>query len=75
MLQPVIKETPTITEYKELKDKMERLAKTCYENHKSAWECWNNGEPVKIWWDADGNLCIEYESGEWYHYNPKGEWW
>ena len=34
-----------------------------------------NGEPVKIWWDANGDLCIEYESGEWYHYNQRGEWW
>ena len=34
-----------------------------------------NGEPMKIWWDANGDLCIEYESGEWYHYNQRGEWW
>ena len=75
MLQTVIKGTSIIAEYKEQKEKMEQLASTCYEKHKSKCECWNNGEPMKIWWDADGNLCIKYESGEWYNYNQKGEWW
>lgn len=26
--------------------------------------------------DESDNLCIEYESGCWYHYNAtRGEWW
>ena len=32
-------------------------------------------EPVKAWFDFEGNFCIEYESGKWWHYNDKGEWW
>lgn len=28
------------------------------------------------WRDENGNLCISYENGKWYHYNTeKGEWW
>ena len=32
--------------------------------HKEAVEDWKEGEPVKVWFDMDDNLCIEYESGE-----------
>lgn len=75
MLHTVIKGTKTIAEFKELKEKMEHLTETYYNNHKSAWENWENGEPTKVWFDMDGNLCIEYENGKWWHYNEKGEWW
>ena len=40
-----------------------------------ACEHWNEGGLAKVWIDKDGYLCIEYESGEWWHYNDKGEWW
>ena len=30
---------------------------------------------IKAWFDFEGNFCIEYESGKWWHYNDKGEWW
>ena len=75
MVHTVIKGTKTIAEFKELKEKMEHLTEVYFNNHKSAWENWENGEPVKAWWDSDGNLCIEYENGKWWHYNEKGEWW
>lgn len=75
MVHTVIKRTKTIAEFKELREKMEHLTEVYFNNHKSAWENWENGEPVKAWWDSDGNLCIEYESGKYWHYNEKGEWW
>ena len=75
MVHTVIKETKTITEFKELREKMEHLTEVYFNNHKSAWENWENGEPVKVWWDSNSNLCIEYENGKWWHYNEKGEWW
>ena len=75
MVHTVIKGTKTIAEFKELRKKMEHLTEVYFNNHKSAWENWENGEPVKAWWDSDGNLCIEYESGKYWHYNEKGEWW
>ena len=75
MVHTVIKGTKTIAEFKELKEKMENLTEVYFNHHKSAWENWENGEPVKVWWDSNNNLCIEYENGKWWHYNEKGEWW
>ena len=75
MVHTVIKETKTIAEFKELREKMENLTEVYFNDHKSAWENWENGEPVKAWWDNNNNLCIEYENGKWWHYNEKGEWW
>ena len=75
MVHTVIKGTKTIAEFKELREKMEHLTEVYFNNHKSAWENWENGEPVKAWWDNNNNLCIEYENGKWWHYNEKGEWW
>ena len=75
MVHTVIKRTKTIAEFKELREKMEHLTEVYFNNHKSAWENWENGEPVKAWWDNNNNLCIEYENGKWWHYNEKGEWW
>lgn len=75
MLNTVIKGTKTIAEYKQVRETMETLTAEFYNNHKSAWENWENGEPVKAWFDSDNNLCIEYENGKWWHYNEKGEWW
>ena len=75
MVHTVIKGTKTIAEFKELREKMEHLTEVYFNNHKSAWENWENGDPVKAWWDNNNNLCIEYENGKWWHYNEKGEWW
>ena len=75
MVHTVIKGTKTIAEFKELREKMENLTEVYFNHHKSAWENWENGDPVKAWWDNNNNLCIEYENGKWWHYNEKGEWW
>lgn len=74
-MHTVIKGTKTIEEYKELKAYMEQRARECHESHKNAAGCWNEGGISKVWIDKDGILCIEYESGKWWHYNEKGEWW
>lgn len=75
MVHTVIKGTKTIAEFKELREKMKNLTEVYFNHHKLAWENWENGEPVKVWWDNNNNLCIEYENGKWWHYNEKGEWW
>lgn len=74
-MNTVIKGTKTIAEYKSVCESMENLAIANYNRHKEAFEEWKEGEPVKVWFDFEGNLCIEYESGKWWHYNEKGEWW
>lgn len=74
-MQTVIKGTKTIEEYKQLKALMEQRATECYQNHKQSSENWQEGDISKIWIDGQGNLCIEYESSNYWHYNDKGEWW
>lgn len=74
-IHTVIKGTKTIEEYKELKSFMEQKAQEHYEAHKKAFEDWKEGGISKVWIDGQGNLCIEYESGNWWHYNEQGEWW
>lgn len=74
-MHTVIKHTKTIEEYKQMKSFLEEKAKEHFENHKQVFENWQEGEIEKIWLDAEGNICIEYESGNWWHYNDKGEWW
>lgn len=70
----VIKGTKTIDEYKKKQMFMEQKATEFYNKHKEAVENWTEGEPVKVWFDMDENLCIEYDSGNCWHYNEKGEW-
>lgn len=52
--------------------------------HKAVWGKWDKGEPVDHWYDDEGNICIKYTNGEWFHYrmNPGDEgqapflsWW
>lgn len=71
----VILGTKIVEEFKELKAYLEQRAKAYYVEHKKAFEHWNEGEIAKIWIDSNENICIEYESGNWWHYNEKGEWW
>lgn len=71
----VVKDTKTIDEYKAAKSTMEDLANRYYAAHKSAAGLWDEGQPVKVWYDPDGNICIEYESGKWWHYSNNGQWW
>lgn len=56
-----------------------KAAKRYAERHKAALEYWYEGEIQKVWTDGDGNICIAYESGKWWHYRETGngdiEWW
>lgn len=63
-MNTVIKGTKTIAEYKRVREDMENLARANYARHKEAFEEWGEGEPVKAWFDFEGNFCIEYESGK-----------
>lgn len=49
------------------------------EVHRLAWSNPSHlGAIEKVWQDEDGNLCIQYSCGEWYHYRMVGnrlEWW
>lgn len=74
-MKTIIKNTKTVEEYKQLKKFIETTAKVFAENHKKAFAAWKNGEISKVWIDSNSNICIEYESGKWWHYNEKGEWW
>lgn len=74
-MHTVIKGTKTIGEFKKLKEFMEQRALECFEMHKKAFETWQEGDIKKIWLDGQGNICIEYESGHYWHYNDRGEWW
>lgn len=74
-MHTVIKSTKTIAEYKALKSSMEQRAREHFESHRGAVEDWQEGDILKVWIDGDGVLCIEYESGKWWHYSETGEWW
>jgi hypothetical protein len=65
----------TAKDYKKTKALIEQRAVECAETHRKAFENWQEGGVKKIWIDSDGNICIEYDSGKWWHYNEKGEWW
>jgi len=71
----IIKRTKTIEEYKELHTRIESLAIKVFNNHKKAFGEWKEGNVKKVWLDNDKTLCIEYQSGNWWHYNEQGEWW
>lgn len=43
-------------------------AKDFYNFHRSQFDRWEYGEIKKVWTDADGNTCIRYASGKWWHY-------
>lgn len=70
----VIKRTSTVAEFKVEKEKMEYLANTFYQRHKKSSDPWKEGEPIKAWWGFNGDLWIEYSSGQCWHYNSNGEW-
>lgn len=75
----VIKGCKSISEYKEKKSRLSEQAELAYKSHKEKFENWNNGVPVKVWEDSNQYLCVEYESGKWWHYKNVGmnsfEWW
>lgn len=74
-MRTVIKHTTSISEYKAVKAMLEQRATEAYNMHKAAYESWPHGDIRKVWIDADGNICVEYENGTWFHYNDSGEWW
>ncbi|SFS07832.1 hypothetical protein [Anaeromicropila populeti] len=49
-----------------------------YEAHKATYENWKEGDIAEYWFEEEGILCIEYESGNWWHYKYTNEglqWW
>lgn len=71
----VIKGTNTIEEYKRVKAMMETMAEEMSAAHQKACGNWEHGDISKVWYDQEGKLSIEYQDGECWHYNEKGEWW
>lgn len=44
-------------------------AKQFYNFHRSQTSNWEHGEIQKTWIDENGNTCIMYQLGKWWHYN------
>lgn len=65
----------TKPEVKCVNDDMQQRARECFKTHMNAFDEWIEGDITKIWEDEHGILCIKYSSGNWWHYNEKGEWW
>lgn len=78
-MKTVIKGVTSIEEYKMAKDAMEKQVSLAYERHMFFVKDWPYGKPTKAWFDNDGNICVEYESGKWWHYKnldlPFPTWW
>ena len=74
-MHTIIKGTKTVSEFKKVRTKMEQLATQAFESHKKASGEWKEGGIEKVWFDSDSNICVEYQSGNWWHYNGQGEWW
>lgn len=72
-MHTVIKGTKTINEYKKKKEMMEMRATECFRKHQVACTSWQDGSPIKAWYDGEGLFCVEYESGRWWQYNDKNE--
>ena len=52
------------------------MAKLAEKAHKEDTENWTDGTMECFWFDNDGNLCIRYNSGKWWHYKKRKEgWW
>ncbi len=58
-------------------------AEFCMAEHKKAFEFWREGGIVNYWKEENGVICVQYESGNWWHYRqnnkilaePCLEWW
>lgn len=49
-----------------------------YMTHKNSVDDWKEGKIKLIRKDEKGNICIQYESGKWWHYkiqDNKVIWW
>ena len=57
----------------------EELMERAYESHKMGCKNWQEGRPVKAWFEEGCEICVEYESGKWWHYKdlelPFPTWW
>lgn len=63
---------------KETVDLNRYLIDKCALVHMAACEEWNHGPAADSWRDDDGNLCIQYADGSWWHYRAAEdgiEWW
>lgn len=78
-MHTVIKGAKTIAEFQEKQQRLADLAELAYKRHREVFENWKEGEPIKAWFDSEGNVCVEYQSGEWWHYKdlelPLPTWW
>ena len=61
------------------KSEMKQMADIAMKKHKSVVSNWREGKIKKVWQDEGGNLCVMYNSGNWWHYRnldkPVPEWW
>lgn len=65
----VVTGTKTVDEFKNKRDEMEQLAIKCYKHHKKPLGSkWDKGEPVKVWYSVDDNICVQYMNGSCYKY-------
>lgn len=64
----------------------QEYAEFCMTEHMKAVSNWKEGKIVKYWEEAHGVMCVQYESGNWWHYKNKNktsvetgkpclEWW
>lgn len=62
----------TVEEKGNLKDYFEQmLVAQAAQQHMARFEKWEHGKVAKYWFeetDDDRTLCIQYESGVWFHY-------
>lgn len=58
---------------------LQYYAELAMQIHKKAYENWMQGGISKFWLDSDGILCVQYESGKWWHYKDLDSkypiWW
>lgn len=57
---------------------LEAIAESCYLAHSSKCNIWQHGNIKECWFDEDGNVCVKYEDGAWWHYKCDGtewKWW
>ncbi|MBZ0313470.1 hypothetical protein K7185_13425 [Clostridium butyricum] len=60
------------------KNSLNLTAQYCLLEHKKAFEKWNEGSILKYWYDNSNVLCVQYDSGNWWHYRINEytlEWW
>lgn len=63
-----------MSKMKELREQAEEYR----QEHIAACEDWAHGEVETAWLDDDGNTCVQYKDGSWWHYKetPEGlQWW